>query len=84
MSLFLHVPDSVVLLSTLIDIPSVVQIAQIIFCLMILFHSDILGTSCQSPYEDQQAESGIDIYKNSVLPQQVGNLSRVCVVIQDM
>ncbi|KFO93500.1 Inactive serine/threonine-protein kinase TEX14, partial [Buceros rhinoceros silvestris] len=34
------------------------------------------GTSCQSPYEDEQAESGTAIYKNSVLPQQVGNLSR--------
>ncbi|NXA22746.1 TEX14 kinase, partial [Ibidorhyncha struthersii] len=35
------------------------------------------GRSCQSPSQDEQAESGIAIHKNSVLPQQVENLSRV-------
>ncbi|NXL12180.1 TEX14 kinase, partial [Mesembrinibis cayennensis] len=34
------------------------------------------GRSCQSPSQDEQAESGIAIHKNSVLPQQVKNLSR--------
>ncbi|NXI56213.1 TEX14 kinase, partial [Chloroceryle aenea] len=34
------------------------------------------GTSCQSPSQDEQAESGITIHKNSALPQQVENLSR--------
>ncbi|XP_010286644.1 PREDICTED: inactive serine/threonine-protein kinase TEX14, partial [Phaethon lepturus] len=34
------------------------------------------GRSCQSPSQDEQAESGIAIHKNSVLPQQVENLSR--------
>ncbi|NXT22350.1 TEX14 kinase, partial [Syrrhaptes paradoxus] len=34
------------------------------------------GGSCQSPSQDEQAESGIAIRKNSVLPQQVENLSR--------
>ncbi|KFQ91544.1 Inactive serine/threonine-protein kinase TEX14, partial [Nipponia nippon] len=34
------------------------------------------GRSCQSPSQDEQAESGITIHKNSVLPQQVKNLSR--------
>ncbi|KGL91387.1 Inactive serine/threonine-protein kinase TEX14, partial [Charadrius vociferus] len=33
------------------------------------------GRSCQSPSQDEQAESGIAIHKNSVLPQQVENLS---------
>ncbi|KFU86262.1 Inactive serine/threonine-protein kinase TEX14, partial [Chaetura pelagica] len=32
------------------------------------------GRSCQSPSQDEQAESGIAIYKNSDLPQQVENL----------
>ncbi|KAM9272799.1 inactive serine/threonine-protein kinase TEX14 [Morus bassanus] len=35
------------------------------------------GGSWQSPSQDEQAESGIAIYKNSVLPQCVENLSRV-------
>ncbi|KAM6192259.1 inactive serine/threonine-protein kinase TEX14 isoform 3-T3 [Sarcoramphus papa] len=34
------------------------------------------GRSCQSPSQDEQADSGIAIRKNSVLPQQVENLSR--------
>ncbi|XP_040982384.1 inactive serine/threonine-protein kinase TEX14 isoform X7 [Aquila chrysaetos chrysaetos] len=34
------------------------------------------GRSCQSPSQDEQAESGIAIHKNSVLPQQVENLTR--------
>ncbi|NXM27817.1 TEX14 kinase, partial [Oxyruncus cristatus] len=34
------------------------------------------GRRCQSPSQDEQAESGIAILKNSVLPQQVENLSR--------
>ncbi|KFP66224.1 Inactive serine/threonine-protein kinase TEX14, partial [Cariama cristata] len=34
------------------------------------------GGSCQSPSQDEQAEPGIVIHKNSVLPQQVENLSR--------
>ncbi|XP_075374176.1 inactive serine/threonine-protein kinase TEX14 isoform X1 [Mycteria americana] len=34
------------------------------------------GRSCQSPSQDEQAGSGIAIHKNSVLPQQVENLSR--------
>ncbi|KAF1482591.1 Inactive serine/threonine-protein kinase TEX14, partial [Pygoscelis antarcticus] len=34
------------------------------------------GRSCQSPSQDEQAESGIAIHRNSVLPQQVENLSR--------
>ncbi|NWX43361.1 TEX14 kinase, partial [Steatornis caripensis] len=34
------------------------------------------GRSCQSPSQDEQAESGIAIHKNSVLPQQVENPSR--------
>ncbi|GAB0198197.1 inactive serine/threonine-protein kinase TEX14 [Grus japonensis] len=34
------------------------------------------GRSCQSPSQDEQAESGIAIHKNSVLLQQVENLSR--------
>ncbi|NXJ73308.1 TEX14 kinase, partial [Trogon melanurus] len=34
------------------------------------------GRSCQSPSQDEQAESGAAIHKNSVLPQQAGNLSR--------
>ncbi|NXV73153.1 TEX14 kinase, partial [Atlantisia rogersi] len=34
------------------------------------------GRSCQSPSQEEQAESGIAIHKNSVLPQQVENLSR--------
>ncbi|NXK09026.1 TEX14 kinase, partial [Herpetotheres cachinnans] len=34
------------------------------------------GRSCQSPSQDEQAESGIAIHVNSVLPQQVENLSR--------
>ncbi|NWX78838.1 TEX14 kinase, partial [Alca torda] len=34
------------------------------------------GKSCPSPSEDEQAESGIAIHENSVLPQQVENLSR--------
>ncbi|XP_059685218.1 inactive serine/threonine-protein kinase TEX14 [Gavia stellata] len=34
------------------------------------------GRSCQSPSQDEQAESGITVHKNSVLPQQVENLSR--------
>ncbi|NXE78735.1 TEX14 kinase, partial [Cochlearius cochlearius] len=33
------------------------------------------GRSCQSPSQDEQAESGIAIHKNSVLLQQVENLS---------
>ncbi|NXW19510.1 TEX14 kinase, partial [Circaetus pectoralis] len=33
------------------------------------------GRSCQSPSQDEQAESGIAIHKNSVLPQQVENLT---------
>ncbi|NWI86604.1 TEX14 kinase, partial [Pitta sordida] len=36
------------------------------------------GRSCQSPAQDEQAESGIAIPKNSVLPQQVENLSIGC------
>ncbi|NXW85553.1 TEX14 kinase, partial [Alopecoenas beccarii] len=35
------------------------------------------GRSCQSPSQDEQAESGIVIHKNSVFPQQVENPSRV-------
>ncbi|XP_074887238.1 inactive serine/threonine-protein kinase TEX14 [Buteo buteo] len=34
------------------------------------------GRSCQLPSQDEQAESGIAIHKNSVLPQQVENLTR--------
>ncbi|XP_009576451.1 PREDICTED: inactive serine/threonine-protein kinase TEX14, partial [Fulmarus glacialis] len=34
------------------------------------------GRSCQSPSQDEQAEFGIAIHKNSVLPPQVENLSR--------
>ncbi|KAF1643572.1 Inactive serine/threonine-protein kinase TEX14, partial [Eudyptes chrysocome] len=34
------------------------------------------GRSCQSPSQDEQAESGIAIHRNSVLPQQVEILSR--------
>ncbi|XP_075575946.1 inactive serine/threonine-protein kinase TEX14 [Pelecanus crispus] len=34
------------------------------------------GRSCQSPSQDEQAESGIAIHGYSVLPQQVENLSR--------
>ncbi|KAF1573045.1 Inactive serine/threonine-protein kinase TEX14, partial [Eudyptes moseleyi] len=34
------------------------------------------GRSCQSPSQDEQAESGIAIHRNSVLPQQVEVLSR--------
>ncbi|XP_068271760.1 inactive serine/threonine-protein kinase TEX14 [Nyctibius grandis] len=34
------------------------------------------GRSCQSPSQDEQAESEIAFHKNSVLPQQVENLSR--------
>ncbi|NXV40774.1 TEX14 kinase, partial [Uria aalge] len=34
------------------------------------------GRSCPSPSEDEQAESAIAIHENSVLPQQVENLSR--------
>ncbi|NWQ86758.1 TEX14 kinase, partial [Burhinus bistriatus] len=34
------------------------------------------GRSCQSLSQDEQGESGIVIHKNSVLPQQVENLSR--------
>ncbi|NXF46449.1 TEX14 kinase, partial [Oceanites oceanicus] len=34
------------------------------------------GRSCQSPSQDEQAEFGIAIHKDSVLPQQVENLSR--------
>ncbi|NXL43069.1 TEX14 kinase, partial [Podilymbus podiceps] len=34
------------------------------------------GRSCQSPSQDEQAESGIAVHKNSVLPQRVENLSR--------
>ncbi|KAM9614867.1 inactive serine/threonine-protein kinase TEX14 isoform 9-T17 [Morphnus guianensis] len=34
------------------------------------------GRSCQSPSQDEQAESGIAIHKNSVVPQQVENLTR--------
>ncbi|XP_017677189.1 PREDICTED: inactive serine/threonine-protein kinase TEX14 [Lepidothrix coronata] len=34
------------------------------------------GRGCQLPSQDEQAESGIAIHKNSVLPQQVENLSR--------
>ncbi|XP_027546804.1 inactive serine/threonine-protein kinase TEX14 isoform X2 [Neopelma chrysocephalum] len=34
------------------------------------------GRRCQLPSQDEQAESGIAIHKNSVLPQQVENLSR--------
>ncbi|NXD78448.1 TEX14 kinase, partial [Halcyon senegalensis] len=34
------------------------------------------GRSCHSPSQDEQAESGITIRKNSVLPQQVESLSR--------
>ncbi|XP_075627487.1 inactive serine/threonine-protein kinase TEX14 isoform X1 [Balearica regulorum gibbericeps] len=34
------------------------------------------GRSCQSPSQDEQAESGIAIHKNSVLLQQLENLSR--------
>ncbi|XP_010074916.1 PREDICTED: inactive serine/threonine-protein kinase TEX14, partial [Pterocles gutturalis] len=34
------------------------------------------GGSCQSPSQDEQAESQIAIHKNSILPQQVENLSR--------
>ncbi|NWR73293.1 TEX14 kinase, partial [Centropus unirufus] len=34
------------------------------------------GRSCESPSEDEQADSGIALHKNSVLPQEAGNLSR--------
>ncbi|NWQ64732.1 TEX14 kinase, partial [Neopipo cinnamomea] len=34
------------------------------------------GRRCQSPSQDEQAESGIAIHQNSVLPQQAENLSR--------
>ncbi|KFP38591.1 Inactive serine/threonine-protein kinase TEX14, partial [Chlamydotis macqueenii] len=34
------------------------------------------GRSCQSPSQDESAESGIAVHKNSVLSQQVENLSR--------
>ncbi|NXY74242.1 TEX14 kinase, partial [Glareola pratincola] len=34
------------------------------------------GRSCPSPSQDEQAESGIPIHENLVLPQQVENLSR--------
>ncbi|NXW47170.1 TEX14 kinase, partial [Nyctiprogne leucopyga] len=34
------------------------------------------GGSCQSLSQDEQAESGIAVHKNSVLPQQIENLSR--------
>ncbi|NWS96883.1 TEX14 kinase, partial [Mionectes macconnelli] len=34
------------------------------------------GRRCQAPSQDEQAESGIAIHQNSVLPQQVENLSR--------
>ncbi|KAM6242612.1 LOW QUALITY PROTEIN: inactive serine/threonine-protein kinase TEX14 [Porphyrio hochstetteri] len=34
------------------------------------------GRSCQSPSQEEQAESGIAIHKNPVLPQQVENLFR--------
>ncbi|NXN42168.1 TEX14 kinase, partial [Rhinoptilus africanus] len=35
------------------------------------------GRSCPSPSQDEQAESGMAIHENSVLPEQVENLSRV-------
>ncbi|NXK36951.1 TEX14 kinase, partial [Piprites chloris] len=40
------------------------------------------GRRCQPPAPDEQAESGIAIPKNSVLPQQAENLSRGCREIQ--
>lgn len=87
MSLFLRAPDrQSVSLSALTDIPAVPQITHFtslfFFWLIMLFHSDILGRSCQSPAPDEQAESGAAIHKSSVLPQQAENPSRVCTEIQ--
>lgn len=87
MSLFLRAPDrQSVSLSALTDIPAVPQITHFtslfFFWLIMLFLSDILGRSCQSPAPDEQAESGATIHKSSVLPQQAENPSRVCTEIQ--
>lgn len=51
---------------------------------MIVFHCDILGRSCQSPSQYEQAGSGITIPKSSVIPQQAEILSRVCIVFQEI
>lgn len=56
----------------------------IIFALITVFYSDILGGSCQSPSQDEQAESGLSVHKNSVTFQQIETVSRVCVMFQEI